>query len=736
MKSTRTTQDRYTDFFMGVVILITVLAVAGWLLNLPVLASFSPAYIPMAPGTAIIFLGMWITWFMRRSFPGNKVLRIISLVVLLGVLIFVVQLAAKSLVGIGLDIEALIYRNPPQFGQFTTARMSPLAALGFFLAIPALFMLTAREPGRGAIKIAAALTLVLFCLSALVLLGYLYGAPLFYGGTTIPVALPSALSFWFLSLGLLEMAGPATWPVRTYMGHSLRARLLRAFVPALILIVLFQGLLSTAADPWIANPALKVAIAALIASLTVVVIVTMMVKNLSADYERGRLAEEALEKSEAELRALFASMQDVVIVFDRDGRYLKIAPTNPSHLYRPPEDMLGKTLLDILPKTQAEYNISMIREAIQTGKVVNGEYALPIDGKETWFAASASRLSETTAVLVAHDITNRKRFELVQNAIYKITQASITAVGIDELYRSIHSILGELIPAENFFIALYDKDKELISFPYFVDKYDQKPAVPTPIQGLTGYVVRTGRPLLAPLAIVERLLQQGEITQVGARSECWMGAPLKVENRIIGVMAVQSYQKGVHFNQEGLNLLEFVSTQVAQGIERKRMEQEIISLTLSDELTGLYNRRGFTLLAEQEMKLAQRFKRSVSVFFCDVDDLKTINDTFGHAQGDEALKEAALILKEIFRETDIPARMGGDEFVVLAPDADVESAGLLTKRIQTTLERRNKRSVRPYHLNLSVGIALFDPEVPRPISELIAQADEQMYLHKKERKGG
>ncbi len=575
----------------------------------------------------------------------------------------------------------------------------------------------------------------MFILSALLTLGYLYGAPLFYGGTTIPVALPSALSFWFLSLALLEMAGPETWPVKMYLGHSLRARLLRAFVPALVLIVLLQGLLSTAGDPFIINPALRIAIAALIASIIVIIIVSILARNLSADFERGKKAEEALEKSEAELRAIFASMKDVVIVFDGDGRYVEIAPTDPTNLYRPPAEMLGKTMHEILPKEQADYSIAMIRESIQTGKVVNGEYVLKMDDKETWFAASTSRLSETTAILVAHDITNRKRFELVQNAIFRITQASITGEGIDELYEAIHSILGELIPAENFFIALIDKNNGQISFPYYVDQYDERPEVPTPVQGLTGYVVRSGSPLLANPEVFDQLVQEGEVEVVGTRGEDWMGAPLKVEDRIIGVMAVQSYSKGIHFNQADLNLLEFVSTQVAQVIERKRMEQEIVNLTLTDVLTGLYNRRGFEVLAGHEMKLAYRFKRSVSLFFCDLDDLKTINDTYGHAMGDAALKEVSAIIKETFREADIPARIGGDEFVILAPDTSADNLNILPDRLQETVVKHNLKGGRPYALTLSVGMSRFNPEVPHTVEELISEADKLMYLQKKEKKG-
>jgi PAS domain S-box-containing protein len=124
-----------------------------------------------------------------------------------------------------------------------------------------------------------------------------------------------------------------------------------------------------------------------------------------------RRAEEKLKASEAELLALFAGMIDVVIVYDNDGRYIKIAPTNPANLYHPPDDMLGKTLHDILPKEKADYILSMIRASIQNDTVVVGEYALEVSGKETWFSTSSSRLSETTAILVAHDITERKQAE-------------------------------------------------------------------------------------------------------------------------------------------------------------------------------------------------------------------------------------------------------------------------------------------------------------------------------------
>jgi PAS domain S-box-containing protein len=129
------------------------------------------------------------------------------------------------------------------------------------------------------------------------------------------------------------------------------------------------------------------------------------------DITELKIVQKELADSEVELRALFAAMTDVVIVYDADGRYIKIAPTSLINFYRPLDDMLGKAVHDILPKEQADYIVAKISEAIQTSHVVIGEYALQIDGKEIWFASSASRLSENTVIWVAHDITERKHAE-------------------------------------------------------------------------------------------------------------------------------------------------------------------------------------------------------------------------------------------------------------------------------------------------------------------------------------
>jgi diguanylate cyclase (GGDEF)-like protein len=163
--------------------------------------------------------------------------------------------------------------------------------------------------------------------------------------------------------------------------------------------------------------------------------------------------------------------------------------------------------------------------------------------------------------------------------------------------------------------------------------------------------------------------------------------------------------------------------------EYKRTEEELLVLSLNDELTGLYNRRGFFTLAEQKLKAANRIKKGMLLLFADVDDLKVINDTFGHLEGDQALIDTANILKETFRESDIIARIGGDEFVILAIETSDSSAETLNIRLQANIKSHNTNE-RRYKLSMRVGIVRHDFENRCTIAELLAQADKLMYEQK------
>ncbi len=204
------------------------------------------------------------------------------------------------------------------------------------------------------------------------------------------------------------------------------------------------------------------------------------------------------------------------------------------------------------------------------------------------------------------DITERKQVEQVREVLYTISQAVISE-NLEDLYLSIHGALGNLMPVDNFYIALYDPEADLISFPYAVDQHVEFSPPRKPRHGLTEYVLRTGRSLLVDRQAFTRLAQQGEVELVGADSVDWLGVPLKMGEKIFGVIAVQSYTEQVRFSQADMKMLEFVSAQMTPVIERKLTQQRIadaleFNLALIDVSTmGIcaYDSSGQCILANE-----------------------------------------------------------------------------------------------------------------------------------------
>ena len=167
----------------------------------------------------------------------------------------------------------------------------------------------------------------------------------------------------------------------------------------------------------------------------------------------------------------------------------------------------------------------------------------------------------------------------------------------------------------------------------------------------------------------------------------------------------------------------------------KYAEERLYSMTITDELTGLYNRRGFLTLSDQQLKQANRDNKKMFLMSSDLDYLKLINDHLGHKAGDRALTNTANILKETFRESDVIARMGGDEFIVLGMVTPYYGIQTLTKRLKENLNVHNSLADEPLEdISLSFGFALYDPSQPCSIEELLTNADELMYIDKRKKR--
>jgi diguanylate cyclase (GGDEF)-like protein/PAS domain S-box-containing protein len=370
-----------------------------------------------------------------------------------------------------------------------------------------------------------------------------------------------------------------------------------------------------------------------------------------------------------------------------------------------------------------------------------------VDGETFMVEVSLNRLDFPSGphILAAlRDITERKRSEQVQAAIYRISEAANSSIGLQELYATIHAILNELMAAENMFIALYDAEKDLITFPYFVDQYDPVPEPRRSSAGLTEFVLHTQQPQLVSPERFDSLVEQGLVTSIGTPSVDWLGVPLKVEDQIIGVLGTQTYQPGVRFGKQERDIVSFVSDQIAMAVHRKRGEERLKYLSIHDPLTGLYNRAYF----EDELARLERGRKfPVSVLVADLDGLKNINDQLGHAAGDQALRQAGRLLQRAFRSEDGLARIGGDEFAVLLPGVGRSEAGEVMARVRDLLEEYNRANTGPL-LSISLGIATCEAcspvdarpggrgstAQPQSLNEAMRLADERMYQDKKRRK--
>jgi two-component system, cell cycle sensor histidine kinase and response regulator CckA len=243
----------------------------------------------------------------------------------------------------------------------------------------------------------------------------------------------------------------------------------------------------------------------------------------------------------------------------------EVAGKRLDHLIVPPDRYAETAWIAETIKTQSKISLETRRQR-KDGSLVEvllSTSPVLINGKRVGAYASY------------RDITEQKRAEELNAALYAIAARSQSAEDLQQFFAAIHNIVGQLMNARNFYIALYDPQSQLLSFPYFVDEEDPTPA-PKPLgRGLTEYVLRSGEPILATPAVFEELVQRGEVELIGAASVDWLGVPLKSGTNCIGVLVLQSYSENTRFSERDREILKFVSQQLAAAIEHKRYEEAL-----------------------------------------------------------------------------------------------------------------------------------------------------------------
>ena len=379
------------------------------------------------------------------------------------------------------------------------------------------------------------------------------------------------------------------------------------------------------------------------------------------------------------------------------------------------------------------------------------------------------RVEQRTRALT-DEVRERQRGERLQAALYGIADLASSGLGMEDMLRRIHLVVGELMYARNFYIALYDGQRDSVRFIYFADAkdtnaYEANREVPAASlrDSLTLGLIRHGSPVRGPAHQVASVLQVPSGIGLGTPALDFLGVPIVDDSGVRGAVVVQTYEAGVHYSAEDSALLAYVAQHIMTALERKTLQAELEHrvedrtrelaavvgelreqvnvreqaerrLThdaLHDALTGLPNRTCFHLALEHALeRLHSDADHRFAVLFLDLDRFKVINDSVGHLYGDMMLKESATRLAGCVRDTDMVARLGGDEFAVLmegidSPEEACETARWAIEALAAPMHVGGKE----LFTSASIGITLGERRYHKA-EELLRDADVAMYRAK------
>ncbi|MBY0475816.1 MAG: diguanylate cyclase [Nitrosomonas sp.] len=417
---------------------------------------------------------------------------------------------------------------------------------------------------------------------------------------------------------------------------------------------------------------------------------------------------------------------DVICVVDKDGCFEYVSSGAERIFGYTSEEMLGRPMIELVHLDDRKSTLQAASE-INSGviKVDFENRYIRKDGQIVHLLWSARRShTDQRRVAVGRDITRSKQAEARQMALYAISEAAFSTEDLLTLYRSIHQIIARLMPTQYFAIALLGNEHNMVHFPYStiksgIDEID--------IAILCDEVIRRGKSLLVtPDNQTEQLQKIVAGTMLN-----WLGVPLKSHQAVIGALILQNDIYKTTYSAAEIDVLEFISTQVALAIERKQMLARLQQMALYDRLTGLPNRELFHDRMQSALARNRRDQGILALLYLDLDKFKQINDECGHSEGDLLLQQAAQRMQTCLRQTDTIARFGGDEFVILLEHIDNDTVvAQIAEKIRLSLQpsftlANSQRQIFP-----SIGIALF-PRHGTDEQQLLRQADIAMYVVKK-----
>ncbi len=293
-----------------------------------------------------------------------------------------------------------------------------------------------------------------------------------------------------------------------------------------------------------------------------------------------REQKKALGESEERFQKAFrASPVPIVLVTRAEGRFIDANDSFLNLVQYSREEIIGHTAAEVGIYVMDSAFEAVQRKLQEKGQVRDEEAHCRAKGgaiRTVSFSAESIELEGTQCFLtIARDVTEARQADLLRASLYEIVEATESASDLQDLYHRIHLIVGKLMPAENFYIALHDPATDELSFPYFVDEKEPSPSPYKAGKGLTEYVLRRGEPFLVSPSGLAALVEAGEVEKVGVEGIDWVGVPLNAGGRVIGVLAVQSYAEDTRYTEHQKEILGFVSTQVAHAIDRRSSQDAL-----------------------------------------------------------------------------------------------------------------------------------------------------------------
>lgn len=430
------------------------------------------------------------------------------------------------------------------------------------------------------------------------------------------------------------------------------------------------------------------------------------VQLTSRDVTARHVAEEALRRQTRRLESILSSMGDGVVVADERGAMLYVNPVASEYMRQRPGELITSDWVERHRARELDGITQFLPERgpltqALAGKAVDGLGFILHDklGVPRAFSVTARPIRDGSVaagcVAVYRDITEqrlaKRELEESEQRQRVLSEASFEGIVISQ-----NAVVLDVNPT---FASWFDRSRE-------------------------SFVGQSGLSLIAP-EDRERARQMS--TEPGAMYESQMQRPDGSR------FSVEVRGRNATFRGEPVRIavIRDITERQRQEAELRQQAEQLRALSLKDELTGLYNRRGFVEHARQQLRSAVRANRSACVFFVDLNDMKGINDTLGHELGDRALASAAAVLGSVFRDSDIVSRLGGDEFAVFAGECGAADVPALRARLRARIDEVNAASSEPFLLSMSVGAAVFGPSSTADLEALMELADQNMYAEKR-----